>query len=102
MTTPLPSADPEQVGLSARQLGRITEALERAIETHRTPGVTALIARRGQIAYFEALGLRDPALGEKLKKDAIFRIYSMTKPIVSVAAMMLFEDGRFLLSEPLA
>jgi CubicO group peptidase (beta-lactamase class C family) len=100
MTSPLPSAAPEKVGLSQRQLGRITEALSRAIEARRAPGITALIARRGKIAYFETLGVRDPAVGDKLKKDAIFRIYSMTKPIVSVAAMMLFEEGRFLLSEP--
>ena len=102
MTSPLPSAAPEEVGLSARQLGRVTEALGRAIDARRAPGITVLIARRGKIAYFEALGVRDPAVGDKLKKDAIFRIYSMSKPIVSVAAMMLFEEGRFLLSEPLA
>jgi CubicO group peptidase (beta-lactamase class C family) len=102
MTSPLPSAAPEEVGLSARQLGRVTEALGRAIDARRAPGITVLIARRGKIAYFEALGVRDPAVGDNLKKDAIFRIYSMSKPIVSVAAMMLFEEGRFLLSEPLA
>jgi CubicO group peptidase (beta-lactamase class C family) len=102
MTSPLPSAAPHEVGLSARQLGRITEALGRAIEGRRAPGITALIARRGKIAYFEALGLRDPAVIAPMAKDTIFRIYSMTKPIVSVAAMMLFEDGRFLLSDPLA
>jgi CubicO group peptidase (beta-lactamase class C family) len=102
MTSPLPPAAPAEVGLSERQLGRITQALGRAIEARRAPGITVLIARRGKIAYFEALGARDPAVGDKLRKDAIFRIYSMTKPIVSVAAMMLFEEGRFLLSEPVA
>jgi CubicO group peptidase (beta-lactamase class C family) len=102
MTSPLPSAAPAQVGLSARQLARISEALQREVERRRVPGVTALIARRGKIAYFEAFGTRDPSLNQPLQKDAIFRIYSMTKPVVSVAAMMLFEEGRFLLSDLVA
>jgi CubicO group peptidase (beta-lactamase class C family) len=102
MTPSLPAAAPEVVGLSPRQLERISEALRREVEQRRVPGVTALVARRGKIAYFETFGALDPALGQPMPKDAIFRIYSMTKPIVSVAAMMLFEEGRFLLSDAVA
>ena len=62
----------------------------------------ALIARRGQLAYYESFGQRDPVSGAPMERDSIFRIYSMTKPIVSAAAMMLWEEGRFLLSDPIA
>ena len=102
MTRSLPTAAPEEVGLSARQLERISAALVHEVEQRRVPGVSALVARRGKVAYFETFGVRDPAVAQPMVKDAIFRIYSMTKPIVSVAAMMLFEEGRFLLSDPLA
>jgi CubicO group peptidase (beta-lactamase class C family) len=66
------------------------------------PGAVALVARRGRVGYFESFGQRDAVAGAPMAKDAIFRIYSMTKPITSVAAMMLWEDGRFLLSDPIA
>lgn len=99
---PLPTACPEEVGLATPRLARIGEALGREIERHRIPGAVALVARRGKLAYFESFGARDPASGAPMGKDAIFRIYSMTKPIVSVAAMMLVEEGRLLLSDPLA
>src|SRR5690349_774720 len=102
MTRSLPSAAPDEVGLSGRQLERISAALRHQVEQRHVPGVSALVARRGKIAYFETFGVRDPAAAQPMAKDAIFRIYSMTKPIVSVAAMMLFEEGRFLLSDPLA
>lgn len=99
---PLPTAAPEEVGLSAARLAKFTEVTRAEIARGRLPGAVALIARRGKVAYFEALGARDPASGTPMRQDSIFRIYSMTKPIVSVAAMMLFEEGRFLLSDPLA
>jgi CubicO group peptidase (beta-lactamase class C family) len=102
MTRSLPTAAPEEVGLAPRQLERISEALRREVEQRRVPGVTALVARRGKIGYFETFGALDPAAIQPMPKDAIFRIYSMTKPIVSVAAMMLFEEGRFLLSDAVA
>ena len=70
------------------------------IERGRVPGAVALIARGGRIGYFESFGRRDPASGAPMAKDAIFRIYSMTKPITSVAAMMLWEEGSFLLGDP--
>src|SRR5215469_9054392 len=102
MSSSLPFASPEEVGFSAVRLGRLTDVLRAEIERGRVPGAVALVARRGRIAYFESLGVRDPASGAPMHKDTIFRIYSMTKPIVSVAAMMLWEEGQFLLNDALA
>jgi CubicO group peptidase (beta-lactamase class C family) len=103
MTTPsLPRAAPAEVGLSAERLRRLGAVLRDEIERRRIPGAVALVARRGRVAHFEALGVRDPASSAAMQADDIFRIYSMTKPIVSVAAMMLWEEGRFLLGDPLA
>jgi CubicO group peptidase (beta-lactamase class C family) len=98
---PLPQAVPETVGLATAGLTRLGRVLRGEIERGRVPGAVALVARRGEIAYFESFGQRDPASGAPMARDSIFRIYSMTKPIVSVAAMMLWEEGRFLLSDPI-
>ena len=98
---PLPSAAPEDIGLSSIRLDRLGKVLRGEIERGRLPGAVVLIARRGRLAYFECFGRRDAASGAPMTKDAIFRIYSMTKPITSVAAMMLWEEGRFLLSDPI-
>jgi CubicO group peptidase (beta-lactamase class C family) len=99
---PLPIATPEDIGLSSTALTRLGTVLSGEAASGRVPGAVALIARRGRVAYFESFGRRDPANGAPMTKDTIFRIYSMTKPIVSVAAMMLWEEGRFLLSDPIA
>jgi CubicO group peptidase (beta-lactamase class C family) len=99
--SPLPHAVPETVGLATNGLARLGRVLRGEIERGRVPGAVALVARRGEIAYFESFGQRDPASGDAMARDSIFRIYSMTKPIVSVAAMMLWEEGRFLLSDPI-
>jgi CubicO group peptidase (beta-lactamase class C family) len=98
---PLPHAAPEDVGLSTSRLARLGLVMRGEIERGRVPGAVALIARRGRLAYFESYGRLDPAHDSPMAKDSIFRIYSMTKPIVSVAAMMLWEEGRFLLSDPI-
>jgi CubicO group peptidase (beta-lactamase class C family) len=98
----LPMAKPEAVGLSSERLNRLSTNLEAAVKKGRFPGVVALIARRGKIAYFESFGMQDIEKKIPMKKDSIFRIYSMTKPIVSVAAMTLWEEGRFFLSDPVA
>src|SRR5258705_11179362 len=66
------------------------------------PGAVGMTARRGQLIYSEAIGLQDKATGKPMTKDAIFRIYSMTKPLASVAAMMLVEEGRMQLTDPVA
>jgi CubicO group peptidase (beta-lactamase class C family) len=98
----LPTATPEEVGLSSSRLARVTELVKGEIAKGRYPGAVALVARRGKVAYFEALGQRDPQSRAPMTKDAIFRLYSMTKPFTSVAAMMLVEDGRILLNEPVS
>jgi CubicO group peptidase (beta-lactamase class C family) len=96
----LPNAKPEEVGLSSERLGRVTEMLRTNIAAGEIPGAVLLIARHGKIAYLESLGLLDPQAKTPMHKDAIFRIYSMSKPVTTVAAMMLFEDGRLALGEP--
>lgn len=98
----LPTAAPEDVGLSADRLQRITDLLERDIDAGAIPGAVILVARHGKIAYHEALGYRDRAAGDPMRRDAIFRIYSMTKPIFSVGAMSLIEEGRLYLAEPIS
>ena len=97
---PLPTATPEQVGLSSQRLERLGQTIRAQIANERFPGAVVLIARKGKIAYFEAFGQRDPASGAPMSKDAIFRLYSMTKPFVSVAAMMLAEEGKLTLVAP--
>ena len=98
----LPSARPEEVGLSSLRLARIQQTLRGEVEEKKLPGAVALVARKGKVAYFDAVGARDPGSGAPLGKDAIFRIYSMTKPFVSVAAMMLVEEGRIVLGDPVS
>jgi CubicO group peptidase (beta-lactamase class C family) len=99
---PLPLAAPEEIGFSSARLARLGAVMRSEIERGRLPGAVALIARRGRLGFFESFGQRDAASGAPMRTDAIFRIYSMTKPITSVAAMMLWEEGRFLLSDPVA
>ena len=99
---PLPRSTPEDIGLSTAGLARLGRVMQGEVERGLVPGAVALIARRGQLAYFESFGQRDAASGAPMARDSIFRIYSMTKPIVSAAAMMLWEEGRFLLSDPIA
>ena len=96
----LPIVPPEDAGLSPAGLARLSDVLSARIAAGHIPGAVALIARRGRIGYLRAFGRRDPAAPDPMVPDAIFRIYSMTKPIVSVAAMMLWEEGRFLLADP--
>jgi CubicO group peptidase (beta-lactamase class C family) len=102
MTAPaLPHAPPESVGLDPERLKRLSAAMTREIEQGKAPGVAMLIARNGRIGFHQTLGMLKPD-GPPMREDAIFRIYSMTKPIVSVAMMTLVEEGRLLLSEPVA
>jgi CubicO group peptidase (beta-lactamase class C family) len=98
----LPVVKPEQVGLSSERLGRITAMLKADADKGTIPGAILLVARHGKIAAFDAVGVRDPGSKAPMTKDAIFRIYSMSKPITSVAAMTLWEDGKFNLSEPVS
>jgi CubicO group peptidase (beta-lactamase class C family) len=98
----LPTAQPEEVGLSSERLERVSRALRGEIEAGKIPGAVALVARKGRVVYYESFGVRDKASGDPMPKDAIFRIYSMTKPFTSVAAMMLMEDGKVLITDPVS
>jgi CubicO group peptidase (beta-lactamase class C family) len=95
--------NPEGAGMNAKQLENITRHLNlRYIEPQKIPGCLVLIARRGHIAYFRSLGLMDIERNKPMREDTIFRIYSMTKPITSVALMMLYEKGYFQLADPVS
>lgn len=98
----LPGAVPEQVGMSSERLARIGTWLASEVEKKKIPGAVVLVARQGKVVYHQAIGSQDPATGAPMSKDSIFRIYSMSKPIATVAAMSLVEDGRLLLEAPVA
>jgi len=100
--TPLPTRLPADVGLCPDRTQRLMDALKHEVDSGRLPGAVALIARRGQIGLLEAVGVQDPATGAPMRTDSIFRIYSMTKPVVSVAIMMLVERGQLLISDPVS
>ena len=97
---PLPQAQPADVGLCPDRTQRLMDVLRREVASGRLPGAVALIARKGQVALFDTVGVQDPTSGAAMRPDSIFRIYSMTKPVVSVAVMMLLERGQLLLSDP--
>ena len=99
---PAPAVKPESVGLSSERLDRISAAVQHTIEDKRIAGAVTLVARHGQVAWFKAQGMMDREAGKAMRPDAIFRICSMTKPITSVAVMMLYEEGRFLLEDPIS
>jgi CubicO group peptidase (beta-lactamase class C family) len=98
----LPAAAPESLGLSSERLGRIAPAIERDIAADLIPGAVMLVARHGRLGYFRAFGLRDKAENAPMARDAIFRLGSMTKPITIAAAMMLVEEGRLSLADPIS
>jgi CubicO group peptidase (beta-lactamase class C family) len=94
------AAAPEEVGLSSERLARLEAITEDHIKYGVLPGAVMLVARHGKIAWFKTLGYRDRDRGDAMRPDAIFRLYSMTKPIVTVAAMMLVEEGRMQITDP--
>src|SRR6185503_1063893 len=95
-----PTVRPEDVGLSADRLKRVTELMQRLIDAKTFSGAVTLVARNGRIAHFEAQGLMDLESKKAMPKDAIFRIMSMTKPVVGVSLMMLVEEGKIRLTDP--
>ena len=101
-TPPLPHAQPEQIGLSPVRLQKMSDAFKREVDKGTVPGMTVMVVRRGQIGHFEAIGRQGPVATAPMAHNTIFRIFSMTKPIVSVGIMMLIEEGHFLLSDPVA
>ena len=96
----LPRAAPEAVGLSAERLARLTEAMQGYVDDGRLAGAVVLVARRGQVAYFRSFGHRDIESSSPMADDAIFRIASQTKAIVSTGVMLLQEEGKLLISDP--
>ena len=97
---PLPVVKPEQVGMSAPRLAKIGEALKREVADGSFRGAVVMVARKGKLVYQDAVGMQTASA--KMTPEAIFRIYSMTKPLVSVAAMMLVEDGVIQLTDPVS
>jgi CubicO group peptidase (beta-lactamase class C family) len=86
---------PEEVGVSSTRLNRLREAMQSYVDEGKLAGLITMIARRGQVLHFECFGMMDIQANKPMQPDTIFRIYSMTKPITSVAVMMLYEGGNF-------
>ncbi len=95
-------AKPEDVGLSSERLKRINALIDRRIEARDISGAVTLVARKGKVAHFEAQGLMDIETNKPMTKDAVFRIASMTKPVVGVAVLMMIEEGKVRLSDPVS
>ncbi|HJO03727.1 MAG TPA: serine hydrolase domain-containing protein [Acidobacteriota bacterium] len=98
----LPRATPEDVGMSSDRLARIRPAMQRYVDAGTLPGVITAVARRGKLAYFDRVGMMDVEEGKAMREDTIFRMASMTKPMTGVAVMILYEEGRFLLTDPVS
>jgi len=96
----VPSAKPEREGLSSERLNQIKSLAQSYVDEKRVPGMITMVARNGKVVHFEATGQRGLADTRPLEKDALFRIYSMSKPITAVALMMLYEEGKFRLTDP--
>lgn len=94
--------EPEDVGMSSARLALIEPIMERFVKNNRLPGIMTLVQRQGKVVQLGMYGMMDIEAGKPMQEDALFRIYSMTKPIVSVALMMLLEEGRLSLKDPLA
>lgn len=97
-----PMAKPESVGLSSAGLAKLNAEMHGLVDQKKLAGVTTLVARKGKVVHFDAYGARDAETGAPLAKDSIFRIASMTKPVTGVAMMMLYEEGKWKLDDPVA
>jgi CubicO group peptidase (beta-lactamase class C family) len=93
---------PESLGISSQRLEQVSSWMERQVSSNRLAGLSAMIHRRGKNAYFNCVGQMDVEAGTPVAEDTIFRIYSMTKPITAVAAMIGYEAGHFQLDDPIA
>lgn len=98
----IPTAAPETVGLSQARLDKVKAYLQGEVDLNRIPGAIVMIVRDGKLAWSQTVGFQDKDAGKPMTKDAIFRIYSMTKPLVAVAAMILVEDGKLQLADPIS
>jgi CubicO group peptidase (beta-lactamase class C family) len=99
---PLPETTPEDVGVSSPRLERLTQTMQRLVDNGELAGMVVLVARQGKLVYQKSFGMQDKGKGTPMALDSIFRIYSMTKPVVSVAAMILVEEGKLSLEEPIS
>jgi CubicO group peptidase (beta-lactamase class C family) len=99
---PLTTAPAEQVGMSKQKLERISTALKQEIDEGKLPGVVVMVARKGKLVYSDAIGFQDKGSSKPMAFDSLFRIYSMTKPLVAVGAMMLVEEGKIQLTDPVS
>jgi CubicO group peptidase (beta-lactamase class C family) len=99
LADPFPRSTPEEAGLSSERLQYLTSSLQTEVDRNRIPGAVVAIARKGRLAYFEAIGFRDPEARIAMPPDAIFSIASMTKPMVSVGVMILHDEGKLFLSD---
>ncbi|MGS0754133.1 serine hydrolase domain-containing protein [Roseateles sp. GG27B] len=99
---PLPVATPESVGMSKQRLEKISVVLAQEVADKKLPGVVVMVARKGKLVYSQSFGSLNNAAAGPMQADSIFRIYSMTKPLVSTALMMLVEDGRVQLTDPVS
>ena len=98
----LPRAVPEDVGMSTSRLGRMTPVMQGYVDNGKIPCALTMIAREGKLVHFERFGMQDIAAAKPVEFDTIFRLYSMTKPITSIAVMMLYEEGHFQLTTPVS
>ena len=95
-------AAPEDVGLSSAGMARLTRHIQAYVDADKFPGAISMVQRRGKVVHFQTYGRRDVEAGTPVEHETIFRIYSMTKPIVSVGLMTLYEEGRFQLDDPVS
>jgi len=102
LPTDLQTAAPEDVGLSSERLERLSGTMREYVDGGRLAGTITMVARHGKVVHFQPVGMMDVEQGREMRPDTIFRIYSMTKPVTGVAVMMLFEEGRFLLTDPIS
>src|SRR5690349_14757880 len=94
--------NPEDAGMNSGRLARIAPIMERFVNDNQLPGILTLVQRHGAVVHLGKYGLMDIEAGKPMQEDALFRIYSMTKPITAVAFMMLYEEGRFSLKDPVS
>jgi CubicO group peptidase (beta-lactamase class C family) len=94
--------EPESLGFSSQRLARINTAMQRYVDEKKLAGILTLVARRGKVVHFEKFGMADVEAGRPMQLDTLFRIYSMTKPITTTAALMLLEEGRIRLADPIS
>ena len=98
----LAMAKPESVGMSSQRLAKLTAGMKQLVDSKQLSGVVTMVAKNGRIVHYEVTGERDVDSGAPMQKDTIFRIYSMSKPITGVAMMMLFEEGKWQLNDPVS